>query len=105
MGRGEFLPLGQQEREQAQPLLAARAVGAQLAAGAPEREVVAVWAVPREPALEVGVHALGELGGQHLRALGARPRPVPQLDLAFEAEALGVLCITWSQPLDSGGTV
>ena len=44
--------------------LAARPVGAQLAAVAAEREVVAVGPVPGEPALEVAVDPLGELGGQ-----------------------------------------
>ena len=71
---GQLLALGQQQREQAEALLAARAVGAQLAALAPEREIVAVRAVAGEAALEVGVHALGELGGQRLGASAAFER-------------------------------
>ena len=63
---GQLLALGEQERQQAEPLLAARAVGAQLAALAAEAEVVAVRAVAGEAALEVGVVALGQLGGQRL---------------------------------------
>ena len=69
-------------------LLAARAVGAQLAALAAEGEVVAVRAVAGEAALEVGVDALGELGGQRLGVVGLRARPVAQLDLALQPEAL-----------------
>ena len=65
----QLLALGEQEREQAEPLLAARAVGAQLAVLAPEAEVVAMRPVAGEPALEVGVQALGQLGRQRLRAL------------------------------------
>ena len=51
LGR-EFLALGQQQREQAEPVLAARAVRAQLAALAAQREVVAVRAVTGEAAVE-----------------------------------------------------
>src|SRR5439155_1341915 len=65
----ELLPLGEQQREQGEALLAARPVGAQLAAIAQERQLVAVGAVAGEPALEVGVDALRELGGQRGRAL------------------------------------
>ena len=68
---GQHAALGQQQRQQPEPLLAARPVGAQLAAGAAEHELVAVRAVAGEAALEVGVDALGELGGQLLRRLGA----------------------------------
>ena len=81
---GQLLALGQQQREQPEPLLAARAVGAQLAAVAPEREVVAVRAVAGEAALEVAVGALGELGGERLgrlaraSAAGRRARPRPR---------------------------
>ena len=60
----------------AEPHLAARAVGAQLAPVAPQREVVAVRAVAGEAALEVAVGALGQLGGQRLGGLRARARPV-----------------------------
>ena len=70
---GQDAALRQQQREQAEALLAARAVGAQLAAGAPEHELVAVRAVAGEAALEVGVGALGELGGQRL-GVSARER-------------------------------
>ena len=41
---GQHAALGQQQREQAEPLLAARPVGAQLAAGALEHQLVAVRA-------------------------------------------------------------
>ena len=48
------LALGEQQRQERQALLALRAVGAQLAAVAQQREVVAVRAVAGEAALEVG---------------------------------------------------
>ena len=73
LGR-QLLALGQQEREQPEPLLAARAVRAQLAALAAEAEVVAVRAVAGEAALEVGVEALGELGGQASASAAERGR-------------------------------
>ena len=72
----ERLALGQQEREQAQALLPARAVGAQVAALAAEDEVVAVRAMAGEAALEVGRDPLGQLGGERLRGRGPRARPV-----------------------------
>ena len=81
---GQRLALGQQQREQPEPLLAPRAVGAQLAAVAAERQVVAVRAVAGEAALEVRVGALGQLGRQRLRrrrpssAGGTRARPRPR---------------------------
>ena len=68
LGR-QLLALGEQQRQQAEPLLAARAVGAQLAAVAAEGEVVAVRAVAGEAALEVAVDALGQLGGERLGVL------------------------------------
>ena len=46
-GLGERLALGEQQREQPEPLLAARAVGAQLAAVAAQDQVVAVRPVAR----------------------------------------------------------
>ena len=81
-------PLGEQERQQRETLLALRAVCAQLAPIAQQREVVAVGPVRGEAALEVGVDALGQLGGQLLRSGGARARAVAQLGLAVEAELL-----------------
>ena len=65
-----------------------------------KREVVAVRAVAGEAALEVGVDALGQLGGQRLGVGRLRARPVAQLDLALEPEAGGVLGEARAQPLD-----
>ena len=59
---GDRLALGQQQRQQREPLLALRAVGAQLASLAQGGEVVAVGPVAGEAALEVAVDALGQLG-------------------------------------------
>ncbi len=50
---GQRLALGHQQREQGDPLLALGAVGAQLAAVAPDDQVVAVRTVAREAAIEV----------------------------------------------------
>ena len=61
---GEHVALGQQQRQQREPLLALRPVGPQLAPVAQQHELVAVRAVLGEAALEVGVAPLGELGGQ-----------------------------------------
>ena len=59
------LPLGEQQREQTEPLLALRSVDPQLAALArTRRQLVAVRAVAGEAALEVARRALGELGGE-----------------------------------------
>ena len=69
--RRQRLALGQQQRQQRQALLALRAVGAQLAPAAQQREVVAVRAVAGEAALEVRRRVLGELGGE----LGRVRRP------------------------------
>ncbi len=77
--RCERLALGEQQRQQPQALLALRAVGAQLAPVADQRQVVAVRAVPGEAALEVAVEALGQLGGELLRRRRPRPRAVAQL--------------------------
>ena len=68
------LALGEQQRQQREALLALRAVGAQLAPVAQQREVVAVRAVAGEAALEVGVDALGELGRELLRRRRRRER-------------------------------
>ena len=54
---GERVALGQQQREQREPLLALRAVAAQRAAVAREHEVVAVRPARRVPAREVGRRA------------------------------------------------
>ena len=74
--RGERLALGQQQREQPEPLLPARAVGAQLAVVAPQHELVAVRAVAGEAALEVGLQPLRQLGGERLGRRRLRARPV-----------------------------
>ena len=87
--RRERLALGEQQRQQRQPLLALRAVRAQLAPVAQQRDVVAVRAVAGEAALEVGVDALGELGGELVGVGGARARPVAQLGPVAEPERGG----------------
>ena len=102
---GEHAALGQQQRQQPEPLLAARPVGAQLAAGAAQHELVAVRAVAGEAALEVGVDALGELGGELLRPLGLRARPVGELRAALEPERLGAGGERLVELGDRGGAV
>ena len=82
---GQRLALGQQQRQQRQPLLALGAVGAQLAALARGDEVVAVGPVAGEAALEVAVDALAQLRGELLRRRRLRSRPVAQRGLAVQA--------------------
>ncbi len=93
---GQLLALGEQQRQQPEPLLAARAVRAQLAALAAEAEVVAMRPVAGEPALEVRVVAFGQF---RLQRLG-RARSIPEIDLALKPEAGRMLGEPRAQPLD-----
>ena len=68
------LALGEQQREQPEPLLAPRAVGAQLAPVAAQDEVVAVRPVAGEAALEVGRRARSASSAASSSAVAARER-------------------------------
>ena len=70
------LALGEQQREQAEPLLTLRAVDPQLAALPDSHELVAVRAVPGEATLDVARRALGELRRQLRRRPSPGARPV-----------------------------
>ena len=71
---GQRLALGDEQRQQRQPLLALRPVGAQGAPVALEHEVVAVRAVAGEAPVQIAVHPFGELGGERLGRRCVRPR-------------------------------
>ncbi len=71
---GEHRALGEQQRQQRQALLALRAVDAQLAPVARDRELVAVWPVAGEAALEIAGQALAQLGHVLLARRAARER-------------------------------
>ena len=73
---GDHLALGEQQREQGQPLLPLRAVGAQVVPVVLGGQVVPVGAVAGEAALEIGLEPLGQLARRALRLGGSRPRPV-----------------------------
>ena len=103
--RRERLALGEQQRQQREPLLALRAVRAQLAAAAQQAEVVAVRPVAGEAALEVRRRVLGELGGE-ARCVGrTRPRLVAQLATLAEPQRLGDRGEARGEQVDRGGAV
>ena len=68
--RGQRVALGQQQREQAHPLLTLGAVRTQLASLAAGHEIIAVRAVAGEPALQVTADPLAQLCGQLVRGAG-----------------------------------
>src|SRR4029077_18596861 len=67
---GDRLALGQQQREQPEPLLALRPERPQVAAAELRGELVSVRAVAREAPLEVLLEASGELVAEALRRRG-----------------------------------
>ena len=72
-GRAQRLALGEQQRQQAEPLLALRAVAAQRATAEGELDLVAVRPEAGEPAGDVPLASLRELGDD---AVGVRARAI-----------------------------
>ena len=103
--RGQEFPLGEEQREQCGPLLTLRAVGPQRRGSEQELELVAVRAVCSEAALEIGLPALGQLGGKALGVAGRRARAVAQLGLARQAQAGGELAEQRAQAVDRLGAI
>ena len=84
------LALGEEQGEEAEPLLALRPVAAQRAAAERELELVAMGPVAGEAAGDVAGPPLDQLGDDRLGvALGVGPRPVGDLGAAGEAELRG----------------
>ncbi len=83
---GDRLALGQQQRQQRQPLLTLGAIGTELAAAVQHREVIAVRPVAGEATVEVAVHALGELLDELVGHRRPRSRAVAGLGFSFQSQ-------------------